>query len=60
MAIWQVMKNGAPTGQMVDDGLELEAGDENFTSEFALELSEELGGDGVNYVGRSNNFPDEV
>ena len=55
MAVWQVMKNGLPTGQIVDDGLALEAGDVGFDSDPALELAEAVGGDSVNYIGRSPN-----
>lgn len=53
MALWQVCRAGVPTGEFVDDGLQLEPGDEGFSNATALELAEELNGDSVNYVGAS-------
>lgn len=53
MAFWQVCKAGVPTGAFIDDGLEFEPGDEGFTIEAALALAEDLDGDSVNYVGKS-------
>jgi len=53
MAIWQVTKASEPTGDIVDDELHLTPGEEGFSNEAALQLAEELDGDGVSYVGPS-------
>lgn len=53
MAIFQVMKAGVPTGDLVDDGRVELPGEEGFTVAEALKLAKKVGGDAVNYVGES-------
>lgn len=53
MAVWQVTKQGKPTGAFVDDELLLIPGEEGFDDSEAITLAEEAGGDGVSYVGPS-------
>lgn len=53
MALWQITKEGVPTGALYDDRQVLQPGDEGFTVELALAAVEAHGGDGVNYVGPS-------
>lgn len=58
MALWQITKEGVPTGVLFDDRQVARPGDEEFTVELAAAEAQRLKADGLNYVGPSPDLVD--
>lgn len=58
MALWQITKEGAPTGVLFDDRQVARPGDEEFTVELAAAEAQRLKAGGFNYVGPSPDLVD--
>lgn len=54
MAVWQITKNNAPTGENFDDGQPENPWDEGFSTDAVKAHADSLGANhGYNYVGQS-------